>query len=212
MKHGFVALNNRIARGSFRQPRTRQEPAFCACPLLQQKPQQVPRMASDRPRWLLGHPWCVPGPQNRQKSTRAKIRFIFGPVARFCADCKRNDAIWLRVEKVRGIFVSAPEGADTRHLPDSAGGFEGLQLVPSQYSMHQCYITENFYEQGSSVHPFQASQLALGSTAATSHCTGHFATGCLKLGGHLQHLVLNPPTPILDDLIQPFGHAVVQTC
>ena len=76
------------------------------------------------------------------------------------------------------IFVWAPLGAHTSHLPHSANELKGLQHVPSQVPMHQCYIIENVYEQGSNIYPFQASQLALGYTAATFHWTGHFATGC----------------------------------
>ncbi len=116
------------------------------------------------------------------------------------------------MEKVRAIFVWAPLGAHTSHLPHSANELKGLQHVPSQDPMHQCYTIENVQEQGSNIYPFQASQLALGYTAATFHWIGHFATGCLKLGGSHWLPVLDTPTRLLDAHFLAFGHALMYAC
>ena len=114
----------------------------------------------------------------------SKSSLCFGILVQLSFQQKKNEAHWIRFEKVVGFFVRAPPGTVCSYLLHNDSGFEGFQLIASPHPMHQCHISVNVYEQGSDMYHFQASQLTLGYAAATFHWSGHFATGCPHWGSH----------------------------
>ena len=68
-------------------------------------------------------------------------------------------------------------------------------------------MTRHVYEQGSHIDAPGTSPLGEGYAGATFHWIGHFATGCLNLGGSRWLPVRDPPTRLLDAHFLAFVHA-----